>query len=281
MGTASGLFAYRQFQALNLIDLPDFGGGDMTETQRREALCTTVNHLQQPLAALTLFLGVVALEDFVRDIGARMAEHPTLLRLFPSLQELRAQPIPEVTGQTFRRLDTDPTGVVDPEKINKLFRCALNVEPSPASEHAHLRDLILLRHTVAHHAAVIRSSDVPRFQHFIVQANQLINPPVEFVRSELNYLYRVGTMIEGNIRACVFKLALGQAGPGWSAHLPTEVVELIKFFNFFGFLESTTLPVGRAPDGSDLRMRQELEAQRIRTALLSRCINELRAAHGA
>jgi hypothetical protein len=274
------LFAYRQFQALNLLDLPDFGGGDMTEAQRREALRTAVN-LQKPLAALTLFLGVVALEDFIRDIGARMAENRILLRLFPKLQELRAQPIPRATGQTFRRLDTDPTGVIDPEEINTLFRRALDVEPSPPSEHAHLRDLILLRHTVAHHAAVIRAADVPRFQYFIVQANQLINPPVEFVRSELNYLYRVGTMIENSIRACVFKIALGQAGPGWSSQPPNEIVDLIEFFNFFGFLESTTLPVGPAPVGSDLRMRQELEAQRIRAALLERCIDELRATHGA
>jgi hypothetical protein len=35
--TAAGLFAYRHLQAVRLLDIPDYGGGDLTHEQRREA----------------------------------------------------------------------------------------------------------------------------------------------------------------------------------------------------------------------------------------------------
>lgn len=78
-------------QASGLLDLPDFGGGDLNTEQRREALVSAVS-FHKPLAALSLFLGVVALEDFVRDLVARMAENPEIAQLFPLLAEFRSQP---------------------------------------------------------------------------------------------------------------------------------------------------------------------------------------------
>lgn len=128
-----------------------------TRKQRRDALLSAIS-FHKPLAALSLFLGVVALEDFVRDLVARMAEHPDLTRMFPQLAGLRSQPRARAPDQAFRRLDTDPAGVVDPEEINAVFQQALGIAPIDPLEYWHLRDLALLRHTVAHHAALIGRS---------------------------------------------------------------------------------------------------------------------------
>jgi len=86
--TAPGLFAYRHMQAKGLLHFPDFGDGDMNKEQRKDALERMVN-VHRPLAALVLFLGVVGLEDFIRDLGARLADVSGLERHFPKIAELR------------------------------------------------------------------------------------------------------------------------------------------------------------------------------------------------
>lgn len=60
--TAPCLFFYRNMQAQDLLHFPDMAGGDMSAEQRREALDRMVS-VQRPLAALVLFLNIVALED--------------------------------------------------------------------------------------------------------------------------------------------------------------------------------------------------------------------------
>ncbi|GAA4417304.1 hypothetical protein [Acidovorax lacteus] len=277
--TAPGLFAYRQTQAVALLELPDYGGGDLDAEQRREALRSAVS-LHKPLAALSLFLGVVALEDLVRDLAARLADLPGLTQFFPELPKLRAQAVNRPADQAFKRLDTDPAGVLDPEEINGRFMKAMGVAPVPAGEYWHLRDLALLRHTVAHHAAVIRAVDVPRFAHFIILPGRVINPPPDFVRSELMYLYELGRTIEKAVQSAALSPIIQAAGAGWSMHPPKVLIELIELFGFFGFIETTTLPVGYSEPGSDLRQRQEAEANRIRDVLLQRCIAELVTVYG-
>ena len=122
--SATGLFAYRHHQAVNLLQMPDFGGGDLTHEQRREALRDAVN-LHKPLAALAIFLGVVALEDFIRDFGARLADNTFIRELFPDLAAFRAEPIPRSADQAFKRLDTYRTGVIDPQAVKTPFSEAL------------------------------------------------------------------------------------------------------------------------------------------------------------
>jgi hypothetical protein len=278
--TVTGLFAYRSMQATGLLDLPDFGGGDLNAKQRRDALATAVS-FHKPLAALTLFLGVVALEDFVRDLVARMAENAELAQLFPPLLGLRSQPRARAPDQAFRRLDTDPAGVVDPEEINAVFQQALGVVPIAPQEYWHLRDLALLRHTVAHHAAVIRQVDLPRFRHFIVEAGRVINPPPAFVRAELHYLYQLGRTVETAVRTVVFREAIAAIGGGWSQAPDARIVQLIKFFAYFGYIEPTTIPVGTSEPGSSLRQQQERESERIHALLLARCVADLVPVYGA
>jgi hypothetical protein len=272
--SATGLFAYRHMQAIDLLEFPDYGGGDLTAEQRRDALRNAVN-FQKPLAALAIFLGVVALEDFVRDFGARMADNTHISQHFPALAQLRSEPIPRAPDQAFRRLDTDPTGVVDPERVNALFKNSLDVEPIPTSEYPRLRDLALIRHTVAHHAAVIRQVDVPCFQYYIVRPKQSINPPANFVRETLTYLYRTGRTIEDAIRHRVFSVILPTLGPDWWVAHPPKLLELIEFFDYFGFIETTNGPVGYAEPDTPQYEHMEVEAARIKAKLFARCIQEL------
>lgn len=278
--SAPGLFAYRHSQAISLLELPDYGGGDLDAEQRREALRSAVS-LHKPLAALSLFLGVVALEDLIRDLAARLAEVQNLVPFFPGLRDLRSQAMARPADQAFKRLDTDPVGVLDPEVINSRFTQAMGVTPIPISEYWHLRDLALLRHTVAHHAAVIRDVDAPRFAHFIVVPGRVINPPPDFVRSELMYLYGLGRTIERTIQSAVFGPVIQADGAGWSSHPSQTVIELLELFGFFGFLESTTVSVGYSEPDSELRLRQDAEAMRIKEVILQRCVKELVTIHGA
>jgi hypothetical protein len=278
-GTASGMFAYRQMQAINLLNLPDYGGGDLDEGQRKEALRWAVS-LKRPLAALSLFLGVVALEDFIRDLATRLADTPSCQVIFPNLIDLRAKPVSRAPDKMFKRLDSDPAGILDPENINEAFKAAVGIEPVPAQEFWHLRDLALLRHTVAHHGGVIRQIDYPRFAHFIVAPGRVINPPLEFVKAELTYLYGLGRHIELRIRSGVFGRFLAAAGSGWSQNVPDEVVELIELFGFFGHFESTGVSMRYSEEGSELRNRQQAETDRIRNVILHKCIANLTSEFG-
>lgn len=277
--TSSGLFAYRSMQASGLLNLPDFGGGNLNTEQRRQALLSAIA-FYKPLTALSLFLGVVALEDFVRDLIARMAENPAIAQMFPTLAELRSRPRVRAPDQSFRRLDTDPAGVVDPEEINAVFQKAVGVVPIAPKDYWHLRDLALLRHTVAHHAAVIRKVDLPRFRHFIVHPGRAINPPPAFVKAELLYLYNVGREVEAAVRAVVFRKAIAATGSGWSQEPDSRIVQLIKFFAYFGYIESTDVAVGYSEPGSLLRQQQECESERIHSVLVTRCVAELVPLYG-
>jgi hypothetical protein len=278
--SATGLFAYRHCQATALLDFPDFGGGDMTADQRRKALSNAVN-FQKPLAALAIFLGVVALEDLVRDFGARMADNKHISPHFPNLSKFRSEPKIRTPDQNFRRLDTDPVRSVEPEEVNQLLERALSIRPIPVSEYPRLRDLALIRHTVAHHAAVIRKVDVPRFQYYIVKPNQSINPPVDFVHETLTYLYRTGRTIEEAIVHRVFAIVLPTLGPIWWEKPPQSLRELIEFFNYFGFIETANGPVGYAEPGTPESERMKKEEIRIKEKLFDRCIEELRKNHVA
>lgn len=278
--SASGLFAYRHMQAIDLLEFPDFGGGDMTAEQRRDALQNFVN-LQKPLAALAIFLGVVALEDFVRDFGARMADNTQISHHFPALAELRSKPITRTADQAFKRLDTDPTGAIDPQAINKLFQTSLDVEPISPTEFSRLRDLALIRHTVAHHAAIIRAVDVPRFQYYILRPGQAINPPPEFVRETLSYLYQTGRVIENCVRKRVFSAVIPSLGPEWWKTRPQQLLELIAFFDYFGFIETAIGPVGHAEPGTPQYERMKADAAHIREKLTVRCLEELRGEFAA
>jgi hypothetical protein len=263
---------------LGLLNFPDYAGGDLDAAQRREALESAVA-FHRPLSALVIFLNVVALEDFIRDFGARLADHPGLASYFPSVSGLRMTPTNPAPNRPFARLDRDPVPLVDPVDVNNLYQRCLGIQPFPASEHAQLRDLALLRHTVAHHGAVIRSVDVQRFQHFIVQPGHIINPPVAFVRDVCSYLYRIGRTFEESVKARIFSVVIPTLSPSWWEQRPPTLLDLIELFNYFGKLVTSNGPVGTPPPGTEMERQMREEGVRVREELIRLCIDELRNAY--
>lgn len=273
--TAPGLFVYRHMQANQLLHFPDLGGGDMNAEQRKDALTQMVN-LQRPLAAVVLFLGVVALEDFIRDIGARLADVPMLDSHFPQITALR--PVLRKDHKPYARPDKDPATLSDWMEVNALFQRAIGVAPIAATDLAKLHDLALIRHTVAHHAALIRPIDVSRFRHWEVQANTVINPPVEFVREVSMFLYRTGCSIEERLSDRLFSKILSGQPSDWYEKPCDLILALIETFNWFGKILTDDEPLlfPGTPDYEDeLRKRNALSRQR----LTQLCIDDLLKKH--
>jgi hypothetical protein len=272
------MFVYRHMQVRNLLEFPDFGGGDMSHDDRRTALQNSIG-FHKPLAAVAIFLGVVALEDFIRDIGARLADSPLVTQLFPEAGGLRMQAVKKIAERPFARLDKDPANLVDPEDVNKLFSSCIGVQPFSESEFPRLRDLALLRHTVAHHAAVVRAVDQPRFQYYSVNPGRTVNPPVEFVRETCDYLYKIGRTFEEALKQRIFSAVVPALGADWSTRTPPELLDLIELFNYFGKVVQGRGPVGVSTDGHEEEERMRAESVRVREELLQLCIEELRASH--
>jgi hypothetical protein len=108
----------------------------------------------------------------------------------------------------------------------------------------------------------------------------VINQPPAFVKAELHYLYQIGRTVETAVRNVVFREAVGAVGSGWSQAPDARIVQLVKFFAYFGYIETTTVPVGYSEPGSQLRQQQEREAERIHAVLLDRCIADLLPLYG-
>lgn len=278
--SAGGLFAFRHLQARNLLHPPHFSDAPSDPKQLSEFSSQYVS-LQRPLLALVLFLGVVAHEDLIRDLAARLVGSPLCVSRFPGLEHLKQKKKNDSmnTGRSgdrdYRDRYTDPAGKLDPQYSNDLFQRAIGVQPIPVEDYWHLRDLALLRHTVAHHGAIIREVDQRRFAHFIVTPGRLINPPPDFVRAELDYLYALGRDIEQRIRTAMFGRFIAEAGPGWSRDIPDDIYSLIELFGYFGHLEAARAPVGHAQTEPELGRMQEADRTRIRGQLLQRCVSDL------
>jgi hypothetical protein len=270
--TAPGLFVYRHMQAEGLLNFPDFGGGDMNEEQRKEALVQMVN-VHRPLAAVVLFLGVVGLEDFIRDLGARLADVPGLEHYFPNIVALR--PVLRKNPLPYARQDRDPAPLSDWPLVNTLYQRAIGIVPLSVADMPKLHDLALIRHTVAHHAALVRPIDVPRFQYWEIQANALLNPPIDFVREMLLLLYQTGRSFETAVADRLFAGIVAGQPPNWYEAPSELVLALIETFNWFGKLitDNRVPPLPGTPN-----YEQELRARStaIRAGLTQQCIEELR-----
>jgi hypothetical protein len=275
--TAPGLFFYRHVQATNLLHFPDLTTGDMSREQHKDALLRMVN-AHRPLAALVLFLGVVALEDFIRDLGARLSDIDGLNVSFPAISELR--PTPTNQQRPYARPDRDPAALSNWPAVNDLYARVLAINPFSQSDLRQLHDLAIIRHTVAHHAALIRAIDVPRFQFWSMQANAQINPPVEFVQSTSHFLYVTGRTFETTVAERVISVVLQQAEPDWFNHPSRLLLSLIETFNWFGKLptEDGITPVYGTPDYAE-QVRIAHAANRDQVTQL--CLEELRLRRAA
>jgi hypothetical protein len=231
--TSPGLFVYRHLQALDLLDFPDFGDGDMTREQRREALDRHVN-LQRPLTAIVIFLNVVALEDFIRDFGMRLSNIETLDTYFPNISALRLTPQRPNPDKPSKQLDKDPAPLMDFEKLNELYSSSIGVSPINITDFPRLYDLTIIRHCIAHNGSMIREVDLPRFQYYSIIANHVINPPTDFVKETCSFLYKTGRHYEHSIRDIIFETVIKSLNTDWDETKPQILLDLIQLFNFFG-----------------------------------------------
>jgi hypothetical protein len=275
--TAPGMFAFRHLQADHLIYFPDFAAGDMTSEQRRNALDQAVP-LYRPLTALVIFLNVVALEDLIRDLGARLAEVVGLSAFFPRIDRLQLTPKSPNPSNPSARLDKEPVSYTDFQAVNALYLDVLDVEPISAANFPRLYDLALVRHTVAHHGAIFRQIDVPRFQHYDVVPGQLINPPVAFVKETCGYLYSIGTRFEKSMRQKVISGVVPKLDPTWVTTPPKLLLDLIELFDYFGkFVTSSGPVVSPVQSVDDVVVMIKEESERGKRQLVSLCVDELRA----
>jgi hypothetical protein len=277
--TAPGMFAFRHMQADGLLEFPDFAGGDMTLEQRQEALNRAVT-LHRPLTALVIFLNVVALEDFLRDFGARLADVDSLTAFFPRIEHLRLTPRKPNPSKPSARLDDEPVSYTNFEAVNVLYLDCLGVEPLASSEIPRLYDLALVRHTVAHNGAIFRAVDVPRFQYYSVTPNQLINPPIPFVKETCSYLYSIGRAFEDTIRNKIISEVLPKLNNSWVTTTPKLLLDLIELFNYFGkVITSYGPPVKLVYSLDDVLAIMKEESDKVKAQLVTLCIEELKASY--
>ncbi len=267
--TAPGLFAYRHMQADDLLHFPDFGDGDMTREQRREALDQFVIH-KRPLTAIVIFLNIVALEDFIRDIGVRISNVENLNWYFPQIDKLRLVRQKENPDKPSKQLDKDPTQLMDFIKLNELYLNCIGVEPINKSDFSRLYDLTIIRHCVAHNGSIVREVDIPRFQYYDVKANNVINPPVEFVKETCTFLYNAGRHFEETIRAKLFDEVTSKLDADWGNTRPKILCDLIETFNFFGKLPP---PINVWPK-TEKEMKET--SDRNHEFLMTMCFDELK-----
>jgi len=273
--TAPGLFAYRHVQADSLLRFPDFGGGDLNTEQRREALDRALV-FYRPLRALVIFLNVVALEDFIRDLGTRLTDIDDLAVYFPKIARLRPTLKEADPDRPSARRDKDAARLLKFDEVNALYLDCVGVEPIPKRELPRLCDLALLRHTVAHNGAVSRVVDVDRFQYYQVHPNRVLDPPVEFVKETCQYLYRTGREFENSVRDGIFSVVVPRLGKSWSRTPPKILLDLIEEFNWFGKLVESS---GGHLMMVDYETYLREESERVRAELTKLCIAELKTAY--
>jgi len=277
--TAPGMFGFRHIQADQLLQFPDFGSGTLTDEQRREALDRAVT-FHRPLTALVIFLNVVALEDFLRDLGARLADVDGLSAYFPKIDRLRLVPKKPNPGKPSARLDKEQVSYTDFDAVNALYFEAVGLEPVLAAEIPRLCDLAIVRHTIGHHGAIVRQIDVPRFQYYLVTPDQLINPPVTFVKETCAYLFSIGDRFETALRNMVMSQVVPKLDPSWVTAPPKLLLDLIELFNYFGkLITSSGPPVKPIRSFDDVLAIIKEESDKVKNDLMALCLEELRISY--
>jgi hypothetical protein len=136
-----------------------------------------------------VFQGVVALEDYIREIGNGLGQIETLDTIggVNHIKSLKVK-INEKTEDPF--LSREKQGpFLNPNKLNTNYKNTLGIEP--ITKDNRLKDLIILRHIVAHNASYLRQIDVKRFQYYRAEANHIFKPNEQFARETLGYLGKV------------------------------------------------------------------------------------------
>lgn len=267
--TASGLFAYRYLQSLDLLKYPGSSQADSSNIESQRMWESLIN-LRRPLTALVIFLNVVALEDFIRDFGIRLSEIENLENIFPNKTKLGLTPhTPKNNNKPSQQTQKDPVSLLDFEALNKLYSSVFGLNPIDSSNFSRLYDLAILRHCIAHNGAIVRTVDLPRFQFYNLTPNQIINPPVEFVKDTCKFLYDNGRHFEKEIQKTIFPKVISGLDPNWKTLKPKIIIDLIELFDYFGKIPKENLAI--ATSESEF---ESLNIQ-IKNELIEDCLKEL------
>ena len=268
-----GMFAWRQFAKENLLRFPDPCDGDLTTEQRPDALERFVE-IQQPHTALALFWIVMSLEDLLRETGTRLNQIPVVVNTFKGVNRLAPKPVRN--PRPGRRPDDDQPYLSFSE-MNKRYQKSFKIDAVYPTLVDQLADLALIRHTIAHHGAIVRAIDVPRFRHYQFQGGEIINPPVSFVRDIGTLVYSVGSDYLATLRQRIFDVIVRPLMPIDPNAPPQMVVDLIEAFSYFGKRPPRAPVPGGAPPRTEaqIQQQQQLAEQQARQALLLQCLAQL------
>lgn len=277
----TGMFWYKSNQARMLMSPPDFCWGDLIsdEIWRRKALNDSII-LFKPLTAVILFLQIVALEDYIRNINESLPKIKWFDTYFPNIGKLKAQL--KTPKSVWGPKDIDTIKPLHFEELNKVYSEVFGRWPIYSDEYAKLYDLALIRHTVAHHGSIIRPIDVSRFQYYQVFDNQHINPPVEFLTETIKYLQDVQNQFSNMLESTIFSTILVKIWKNNFLKYPKILKDLIKVFDYFWYIPDIQLPI---IDFSKPFTEKELEKQRkinikiYETLLLENAFKELEKRH--
>jgi hypothetical protein len=274
--TPPGMFAFRYMSTLQLLDLPILSN-DLSDEDRKAAR-ESFTVLQRPLTALALFWSVISLEELVRDFGTRLAGVKAVAAAFPNIGAVAVTPLRTTPTNPSKRTDKDAVSYLDITALNNVYIKAIGTAVIDPSQEPRLTDLAIIRHTIAHHAAVARAIDMPRFRHYRVQPGRILNPPAVFVKDTAYYLYQLGKQFLDNIQKRLFQALVDPHCPLNQSSPPAHVVELVELFDYFGKLSTKerhidpiTLSKGSDAINHELQ-RLEKEA---RDELLRECLSEL------
>jgi hypothetical protein len=239
--TTPGRFAYRSMVARELLEIPDLG-----------------MYSRGLLESFVIFYAVVALEDLIRELGNDLSRCHILATEFPMYTKLHSKS--RGRKRTHRQRDRDVTTLLEPTAVNDLYYRVLGVRPFARQDIVKVRDLALVRHTIAHHGGLFRRQDAGRFQYYRVRPGAMIAPPTDFARESVKYLYEVGRAFERTVRDRIFSRM--------KRRLPRrKLIPLLEVFNYFGFLIPTQATLSPA--------ERRTEALRVKALLVQRCFVEL------
>jgi len=239
--TTPGRFAYRSMVARGLLEIPDLG-----------------MYSCGLLESFVIFYAVVALEDLIRELGNDLSRCRSLATEFPRYTELHSKA--RRRKRRYQQGDRDVATLLEPTAVNDLYHQVLGVRPFARQDIVRVRDLALVRHTIAHHGGLFRRQDTGRFRYYRVRPGAMIAPPTDFARESVVYLYEVGRAFEKTVRDRIFSRM--------KRRLPRrKLVPLFELFNYFGFLPSTQATLSPA--------ERRAEALRVKAQLVQRCFVEL------
>jgi hypothetical protein len=252
-----GLFGFRLAEAAKLLQIPlPIHGAQSSDNpiQSRDLFLG----LCRPITSLSLFVSVVALEDFARDVHAELY-------------------VEEVEREKIRKCRA-PLIVHLQRLAEKCDGLAFMPDESDR-----LDDLVKLRNIIAHYGGLVPPDR--KFLYWKVDASHPLNPPASFVQGEIRFIADMATRVHEAVRDEVFRRHISAAGAGWSGAPSDEILRLIEVFAFFGKLTpgaaSTMAYAGPdirtllAHDFSDLVSRADTEREAAVASLQEACIRRL------